>query len=517
MTEVEELARDPRVFKVQGPMCNWNLKGADDEGRTGYVRKETIWLTSSEELAKTLQGVCQNMKGRTMHRHVHLIGGKARTSAAAAYTPELVNGVLKAFRRQLHRDGDEMVLRAFDAGAVPDSTDWWDEPENQEWAWRAWDDINNEELDPVKVMEARQEEIDYIRGMQVFKAVPKSECPGKPITMKWIDTRKQSGRYRSRLVCREIKKAKRSEDKLDPADVFSAMPPVESLKMLISEWMTTDDGHNHEDFIMATFDISRAHFAATQDKRDVYATLPEGFEQEGHVAKLLKAMYGTEDAANLWGETWARQLEENGIKIGIASRALFCGERHKGLCHGDDFLVLCRREHLSEFQKILEDKFEAKKTGVIGFSEKDEKTLEILNREIRIVGNDVVELEADPRHAEKLIEELGLQNANTVATPRVKYSDAEHAARESSPFLVGADITKYRSCTMRLKYIEQDRLDLSEAVKCLAQNMAKPRQGHMVDLKRLGRYLKGHQRAILKYRLQSSEALPKFHFSAIIG
>ena len=124
---------------------------------------------------------------------------------------------------------------------------------------------------------------------------------------------------------------------------------------------------------------------------------------------------------------------------------------------------------------------------------------------IRIVGNDVVELEADPRHAEKLIEELGLQSANTVATPRVKYSDAEHAARESSPFLVGADITKYRSCTMRLKYIEQDRLDLSEAVKCLAQNMAKPRQGHMVDLKRLGRYLKGHQRAILTYRLQSSD------------
>ena len=118
MTEVEELARDPRVFKVQGPMCNWNLKGADDEGSTGYVRKETIWLTSSEELAKTLQGVCQNMKGRTMHRHAHLIGGEARTSAAAAYTPELVNGVLKAFRRQLQRDGDEMALRAFGAGAV---------------------------------------------------------------------------------------------------------------------------------------------------------------------------------------------------------------------------------------------------------------------------------------------------------------------------------------------------------------------------------------------------------------
>ena len=52
---------------------------------------------------------------------------------------------------------------------------------------------------------------------------------------------KANGTYRSRLVVREIKKMKKEADKLDPADVFSATPPVEALKMLISELMNESD------------------------------------------------------------------------------------------------------------------------------------------------------------------------------------------------------------------------------------------------------------------------------------
>ena len=37
---------------------------------------------------------------------------------------------------------------------------------------------------------------------------------------------------------REIKKAKSEYEKLEPSDVFSVMPPVESLKALVSHVMT---------------------------------------------------------------------------------------------------------------------------------------------------------------------------------------------------------------------------------------------------------------------------------------
>ena len=37
---------------------------------------------------------------------------------------------------------------------------------------------------------------------------------------------------------REIKKAKSEDEKFEPSDVFSAIPPVESLKALVSHVMT---------------------------------------------------------------------------------------------------------------------------------------------------------------------------------------------------------------------------------------------------------------------------------------
>ena len=44
---------------------------------------------------------------------------------------------------------------------------------------------------------------------------------------------------------------------------------------------------------------------------------------------------------------------------------------------------------------------------------------------------------------------------------------------------------------MRCAYLAQDRADISESIKCLARGMSKPRTGHMMQLKRVARYLKG--------------------------
>ena len=59
---------------------------------------------------------------------------------------------------------------------------------------------------------------------------------------------------------------------------------------------------------------------------------------------------------------------------------------------------------------------------------------------------------------------------------------------------------------MKLAYVAQDRVDIAEAVKCLARHMKEPRSGHMQELKRLDRYLVKNRRCVLTYARQTSEA-----------
>ena len=55
---------------------------------------------------------------------------------------------------------------------------------------------------------------------------------------------------------------------------------------------------------------------------------------------------------------------------------------------------------------------------------------------------------------------------------------------------------------MRLSYLAQDRLDLAETAKHLAQRMSEPREFDFVPLKRAARCLIRKPKAALRYRRQ---------------
>jgi len=60
---------------------------------------------------------------------------------------------------------------------------------------------------------------------------------------------------------------------------------------------------------------------------------------------------------------------------------------------------------------------------------------------------------------------------------------------------------------MRGSFLSQDRGDIGEAIKSLAQQMARPTKSSMEDLKRLGRYLKGRPSMALRF---SQQDMPKY-------
>ncbi|CAK0892249.1 unnamed protein product, partial [Prorocentrum cordatum] len=465
MPEMQELLGDSRVYVVQGPMCRWGMVTKGDFGKQGYVRQEIKWATSSPRLAALLAGRCPGE-----HRHVRLLG-KQRAAAAAVYPPRLVKEVLREFKKQVVDDGKMDRISLYSAGPTADFV----ELDASEWQENDYDQQGNF-LDPIKVKQGKQEEIDWVLKQNLFDYVPERECKerqGRPCSLKW-------------------------EEKLEPSDVISAMPLVESLKELVSHVMTERFDQRGRRLALAVFDASRAHFYGTCE-RDVYVQPLAEPHRPGFVAKLNKTMYGTHDASNSWQRLWGEQLRSRGYTLGASNPALFRSDFLKGFCHGDDFMVAAAEGQIDIFEKTLSEKFELRRIGLIGAEEHQDKELEVLRRTVRVVGPDLMEIEADQRHVPQLLEDLGLKGANAVKTPRVKLTATDAEDIEKSAPLEGQEATRFRRGTMRCAYLSQDRVDISESVKCLSQAMARPRAGHMVQLKRLARYLNGVPRRALQY------------------
>ena len=129
------------------------------------------------------------------------------------------------------------------------------------------------------------------------------------------------------------------------------------------------------------------------------------------------------------------------------------------------------------FGKLLHEKFDTRCIGVIGAAEHLEKELEVLHRTVMVTNSELMEIEAGQKHVLQLLKDLGLTQSNIVKTQRMKPSASEAETIENSPNLDGKQTTTFRSGTMRCAYLAQDRVDISEAIKCLARAMSKPRAG----------------------------------------
>lgn len=160
---MEELANDPNSYLVQSPMCRFGMKLKNDEGELLHVRKETLWLTNSEEIAKELKGVCENdLKGREVHRHVHLVGANW-AKAAQVYPVALVEAVLRGLKRELEKMNVISAVEEQVSGPSPDDMVSW-EAEMEEYK----DDASGATLDPKLVQEARAEELRWIHQESVY-------------------------------------------------------------------------------------------------------------------------------------------------------------------------------------------------------------------------------------------------------------------------------------------------------------------------------------------------------------
>ena len=121
--------------------------------------------------------------------------------------------------------------------------------------------------------------------------------------------------------------------------------------------------------------MRRAYFHAPA-RRLVYVKLPPEEEQEGTCGKLLKALYGTRDAAQNWEHAYIDFMTEAGFTNGTASPCVFYHrERNiRAVVHGDDFTVLAQERQLDWFRERIAARFEVKFRGRLGPTETRTRT-----------------------------------------------------------------------------------------------------------------------------------------------
>ena len=126
------------------------------------------------------------------------------------------------------------------------------------------------------------------------------------------------------------------------------------------------------------------------------------------------------------------------------------------------------------------------KTQTLGPGDDHAREVKILNRIIQWSDINGISYEADPRHIEIILEQLGLKEASPVSTPGTKEEGRTKLGNEDK--LDDGEISKYRALVARCNYIAPDRLDIAYTVKELARRMTDPTNGDWQRLKRLGRY-----------------------------
>ena len=125
---------------------------------------------------------------------------------------------------------------------------------------------------------------------------------------------------------------------------------------------------------------------------------------------------------------------------------------------------------LREVERAMSDHYTIKVRAVLGAECDDAKEVRILNRYVRWNskgGQNWIEYEPDPRHAELTIKSLKLESAKGVTTPSVKKKLED--VLEISAQLDALQTRQYRSVVMRAAYLSQDRPDLTYSSKELAR------------------------------------------------
>ena len=505
------MSNSPEILHALSRRCSGSRRSGPDAGSPEV----------DESASEALPGSwCSRAKGG---QHVACAGSICREMAK--YPRELCQAVLRGLTAQLRADGRLIpgcygVQMAGARGTVEVE----DTPMRRQhgpaegYSGRFKDEMTGQVLKDKLVLQARDVEVTFFDKKGVWIKVPRRrafERTGKPpISTRWLDVNKgdeEHPNHRSRFVARQMKRLDRSGE-----TYFAPAPPLEALRTVISLTMTRCGPHqpvwdpkSSRRVQLSFIDISRAYFNAKVDREAAPCFVelpPEDPDRATMCGELLRHMYGTRSAADGWQEEYSTTLVRMGFVQGFGHPNVF-HHRERGIAcsvHGDDFTSAGPADSLDWLESSIAAEYEITLGPRLGPGPGDAKEARALNRVITW-HEDRVEYEADPRQAERLLDELGLSgDVTAVATPGVKFSYQDHVTDVP---LEGKLHTPFRGSAARGNYLSADRVDVQYAAKEICRSMSAPTSLSWKALKRLGRFLSGKPRLVYVFRKQTVDSI----------
>ena len=168
------------------------------------------------------------------------------------------------------------------------------------------------ERDSEEVRMGRAKEVRKLDEFEVKMEIDDSEMrvtPGKKIWSKWVETRKDpnSPAIRCRLCATEVNTGE------PRSDTFAATPPLKFVRRILSWAASYKPKRANASMVIAVFDISVAFFHG-KVRTVINVVPPKDLRKKEKIWRLLKSLYGTGDASQVFATYVEEGLNEHGFQ-----------------------------------------------------------------------------------------------------------------------------------------------------------------------------------------------------------
>ncbi|CAM8954199.1 unnamed protein product [Rhodiola kirilowii] len=320
-----------------------------------------------------------------------------------------------------------------------------------------------------------QEELGEFQRNDVWDLVPHPDNVNV-ICTKWIYKNKSDEQgYITRNKARLVAQGYTQIEGVDFDETFAPVARLEAIRLLLAFAC-------HLKFKLFQMDVKSAFLNGLLNE-EVYVAQPKGFEHPhhpDHVYRLKKALYGLKQAPRAWYERLTEFLINHGYVREGVDKMLFMKHTRSDFIiaqiYVDDIVFGSSNQKLvDKFVEQMHSEFQMSMVGEMCY---------FLGLQVKQKADSI--FISQSKYARNLIKKFDLEKATHKRTPaatHVKVTKGEAGTR--------VDQTLYISMIGSLLYLIASRPDIAHAVGVCARYQANSKESHLMNVKRIIRYICG--------------------------